>query len=72
MISICVDGEDVQVQLALLLLTAVIALGKKIFISLFVMVLSDLYRRPDGSRSNKWLLGWEEFLMMLPALLEVT
>lgn len=72
MISICVDGEGVQVQLALLLLTAVIALGKKVFISLFVMVLSDLYSPPDGSRSNRWLLGWEESLMMLPALLEVT
>lgn len=46
-----------------------IALGKKLFLSLFDLVLSELYRRPNCSRSNRWLLGWEESLMMLPALL---
>lgn len=31
--------------------------GKKLFLSLLVLVLMDLYRLPEGSRSNRGRMG---------------
>ena len=44
------------------------ALGKKMFLSLVVLVLMFLYRFPDGSGTNSLLHGWVGSLAMRPAL----
>ena len=33
------------------------ACGKNLFLSLFVLVLMDLYHQPEGNRSNRWCAG---------------
>lgn len=54
-IGICVDEEGEQVKLALLL-TTVIALGKKL-LSLFAQVLSDLYHQPRQKQFKRMISG---------------
>ena len=43
------------------------ALGKKLFLSLFVFVRIALYRLPDGNRSNRQCPGCVVSLLMLEA-----
>uniref|UniRef100_A0A3B5LTT9 GOST seven transmembrane domain-containing protein n=1 Tax=Xiphophorus couchianus TaxID=32473 RepID=A0A3B5LTT9_9TELE len=47
---------------------ALTAVGKKLFLSLFVVVRIFLYRLPDGSGTNSLWPGWLESMAMDPAL----
>lgn len=49
--------------------TIVTVCGNKLFLSLSFLVLLDLYRLPEGSRSNRRKPGWMQSLMMLVTLL---
>lgn len=63
-------GKSEQCMTIVCVFTMVTARGNKLFLSLFVLVLMDLYRLPEGGRSDRGKAGWVQSFTMLVTLLK--